>query len=128
MAKKKSPEHLEKTINGELTPPSLGSGLVRKPRHFETIGDVIDEQRRLYKLVFTGELAVSDLTKLMYALTQIIQGFKAKAEMDVLNDAYVKQWSGVRFLAPAGESLPERDPHDILIEADGVIDGEIQGN
>lgn len=111
----------EKYAEGELCPPSLSSGTVKKARKFETIGDVINEQKRLYLMVFDGELALSELTKLMYALQQIIQGFKAKSEMDALEDAYIKQWQGVKIIAPEGEPLP-KDPHDQAIEGE-VIDG-----
>lgn len=106
---------------GDLLPPAADSGEVKGPKKFETIGDVIREQQRLYKLVFKGELALSDLTKLMYALQQVIQGMKAKSEIDALEDAYIKQWQGVRIIAPPGEA-PPKDLMDQAIEAE-VIDG-----
>lgn len=107
---------LEKKGMGEVCPPCLSQGMVKPPTSFSTIGDVIKEQQRLYKLVFTGELALSDLTKLMYALSQVIQGIKAKSEIDALEDAYIKQWQGVRIIAPEGEAIP--DPHTMAIEGE----------
>lgn len=104
---KKFKKDLEKVLDGEVVPPSLGSGVVQGPEVFETMGDVIKEQKRLYQLVFTGAIAVTDLTKLMYALNQIIQGIKAKSEIDALEDAYIKQWQGVRIIAPPGEEIPD---------------------
>jgi hypothetical protein len=125
MAKPKNPNNgtnkiakaLEKQGTQELCPPSMGSGVIPGPRAFSSIGHVIEEQQRLYKMVFKGELALSDLTKLMYALQQIIQGFKAKSEIDALEDAYIKQWQGVRIIAPPDELLPQ-DPHDRAIEGE----------
>ena len=111
---------LEKNGKQELCPPRLGSGLVAGPKAFKTIGHVISEQQRLYKLVFTGELALSDLTKLMYSLQQIIQGLKAKSEIDALEDAYIKQWRGVNIIAPPGEEMP--DPHEMAIEGEIMED------
>lgn len=107
----------ERSAKAQILPPSADSGLVKAPKAFETIGDVIREQQRLYKMVFAGELALNDLTKLMYALQQIIQGFKAKSEIDALEDAYIKQWQGVRIIAPPDEPLPQ-DPHDRAIEGE----------
>ncbi|MCG8345373.1 MAG: hypothetical protein MI685_09495 [Chlorobiales bacterium] len=98
---------LDKQGKGDLCPPCLSQGKVKPPKAFTTIGDVIKEQKRLYKLVFTGDLALSDMTKLIYALQQIIQGIKAKSEIDALEDAYIKQWQGVRIVAPEGEAIPD---------------------
>ena len=106
----------------DILPPAADSGTVKGPKKFETIGDVIREQQRLYKLVFKGELALSDLTKLIYALGQMIQGIKAKSEIDALEDAYIKQWQGVRIIAPEDHE-PIPDPHDVAIEGEVLSDG-----
>lgn len=111
---------LEEQGKGDLCPPDIGSGAIAGPKAFTTIGHVISEQQRLYKMVFTGELALSDLTKLMYALQQIIQGLKAKSEIDALEDAYIKQWQGVRIIAPEGDPIP--DPHTLAIEGEVLHD------
>lgn len=104
----------------DVLPPAADSGLVKGPKALETISDVIREQQRLYKMVFTGDLALSDLSKLMYSLQNIIQGIKAKSEIDALEDAYIKQWQGVRIIAPEGEAIP--DPHTMAIEGEILHD------
>lgn len=128
MAAPKNPSNGTKQIEkrlalqgkGELCPPDIGSGTVEQPKELKTMGDIINEQMRLYKLVFAGKLAITDYTKLMYGLQHIIQGFKAKSEMDALEDAYIKQWRGVEIIAPQAEV--EKDPMDLVIEAE-VVDG-----
>lgn len=126
MAKSKKPTNKHNQIaesipKGVIAPPLADSGTVKGPTKFDTIGDVIREQQRLYKMVFKGELAIGDLTKLMYALQQIITGMKAKSEMDQLEDAYSKQWQGVRIIAPPGEDVP-KDPFDAAIEGGELVD------
>lgn len=111
---------IETSKKARILPPSADSGLVKGPKALESISDVIREQQRLYKMVFKGDLALSDLSKLMYSLQNIIQGIKAKSEIDALEDAYIKQWQGVRIIAPEGAKIP--DPHDVAIE------GEILGD
>lgn len=103
-------KNLEKKLKGELVPPALGEkGSVQAPKKFDTIGDVIAEQMRLYKEVFRGTIAINDLSKLMYSLSQIIQGLKAKSEIDALEDAYNQQWMGVRIIAPADYHDPVKE-------------------
>lgn len=104
-----------------VLPPALSDGQVKGPKSLETIGDVIREQQRLYKMVFSGEIALNDLSKLMYSLQNMIQGMKAKSEIDALEDAYIKQWQGVKIIAPAGEKIP--DPMEQAIEGE-IIDAE----
>ncbi len=98
----------QESLGGELIPPSLGEGGVEKPKQrIKTLGDISDEQDRLYGLVFEGMLHISDYTKLMYGLGQMSNVIKNKAELDALEDAYIKQWQGVRIIAPEGEEIPD---------------------
>lgn len=110
-----------KQAGGELIPPSVGSGLIVRPeKGIRTLGDIAEEQDRLYGLVFDGKLHISDYTKLMYGLGQMSNVMKSKAELDALEDAYIKQWQGVRIIAPAGEEIP--DAMGQAIEG-AIIDG-----
>ena len=120
---KNSDQVIDEPAKSEVLPPSADSGKIKPPKALVTIGDVIKEQQRLYDMVFRGEMALSDLTKLMYALQQMIQGLKAKSEIDALEDAYIKQWQGVRIIAPPGEAPPP-DIMQQAIEAEVVHDGE----
>lgn len=105
----------------ELIPPSLGSGGVQGGRSdLKTFTGIAKEQERLYELVFAGKLHISDFTKLMYGLGQISAVLKSKAELDALEDAYSKQWQGVRIIAPEGVEVPQ-DPHETVIEGE-IID------
>jgi hypothetical protein len=104
----------------QVLPPALSDGVIKGPSNLETIGDVIREQQRLYKMVFSGDIALNDLSKLMYSLQNIIQGLKAKSEIDALEDAYIKQWQGVRIIAPEGAAIP--DPMKDAIEAEVLRD------
>jgi hypothetical protein len=114
----KAKEAAQNVSHGELMPPSLASGTLAGPRKkLKTLGDIQDEQNRLYELVFTGTMGISDYTKLMYGLMQMTNTLKSKAEIDALEDAYIKQWQGVRIIAPAGEPVP-----DLMQQA---IEGEI---
>lgn len=91
-----------------LIPPSLDEGGITGPKkRISTLGDIAKEQDRLYGLVFEGKLHISDFTKLMYGLGQMSSVLKNKAELDALEDAYIKQWQGVRIIAPAGEDIPD---------------------
>ena len=109
---------VESSAKAEVLPPSLSDGKVKGPSKLETIGDVIAEQQRLYKMVYKGEIALNDLSKLMYCLQNMIQGIKAKSEIDELENAYSKQWQGVRIIAPAGSPPPP----DLMQQA---IEGEV---
>jgi len=105
-----------------VDPPRADSGMIKGPSKMNSMGAIIDEQRRLYRLVFKGELALGDLTKLMYALQQIIQGIKAKSEIDELENAYTKAWTGVRIIAPTPADVP--DPMQQAIEGEILRDGD----
>lgn len=107
----------EEVADGQLIPPPLSSGIVPKPdKKLSTLGDIQNEQNRLYELVFEGMMAITDYTKLMYGLMQMTNTLKNKAELDALEDAYIKQWQGVRIIAPEGESVP--DPFNEAIEGE----------
>ncbi len=128
MAKPKNPSNgttkvikrLKKQGKGELCPPEIGFGRVPMPKPMNSIDDILEEQLRCYALVFEGKLAIGDYTKLMYGLTQYIQGIKAKIEFDVLDEAYTKQWQGVRIIAPSDASVP--DPMQQAIEGEILRD------
>lgn len=87
-------------------PPKLGDGKIKPPQKLETLSDIANEQRRLYKLVLKGALDINECTKLMYGLNLMVSTLKAKAKLDQLENAYIKQWSGVRIIAPSGLEVP----------------------
>jgi len=112
---------IDSSTKASILPPSLSDGVIKGPKKLESIGDIIREQQRLYKMVFNGDLALNDLSKLMYSLQNIIQGLKAKSEIDALEDAYIKQWQGVRIIAPEGAEIPDPMKHAIegeILDAD----------
>ena len=88
-------------------PPKLGDDRIKPPQKLTTLSDIANEQRRLYKLVLRGDLDINDCTKLMYGLSQMVSTLKARAKLDQLKDAYIKQWNGVRIIVPPGFSTPE---------------------
>ncbi|MCB1783112.1 MAG: hypothetical protein KDI13_03885 [Alphaproteobacteria bacterium] len=99
------------TQKGYTHPPhKIGTGKIKPPKKLDTLADVAYEQRRLYKLVLAGDLDINDCSKLMYGLSIMVSTFKAKAKLDQLENAYIKQWSGVRIIAPPGFPISEDKP------------------
>lgn len=120
-ANMKAREAAKHVADLELLPPTLSSGTIAGPgKKLNTLGDIQKEQNRIYELVYEGKMHVTDYTKLMYGLMQMTSTLKSKAELDVLEEAYIKQWQGVRIIAPEGEEIP--DPHDAVIEGE-ILDG-----
>lgn len=105
----KAIEELEKAGKADLCPPTLSDGIVPAPKKgvSKSLGNILEEQERLYRLLFKGMLAISDYTKMMYGLGQMSSVIKNKAELEALEDAYIKQWQGVRIVAPEGEAIPD---------------------
>lgn len=83
-------------------PPRIGDGRIKPPKKLDTLADIANEQRRLYKMVLNGDLDVNDCKKLMYGLNLMVSTLKTKAKLDRLESAYIKQWCGVRIIAPPG--------------------------
>lgn len=96
------------------SPYKLGDNRIKPPKKLETLRDTTNEQRRLYKLVLSGDLDISDCAKLMYGLSLMVSTLKAKAKLDRLEEAYIKQWSGVRIIAPKGETIPSFEKTDVF--------------
>lgn len=99
---------------GYTHPPSITNGKIKPPKKLDTLADITNEQRRLYKLVLAGDLDVRDCSKLMYGLSLMVSTLKTKAKLDQLEQAYTKQWNGVRIIAPPDEPIPSFEKTDTL--------------
>lgn len=90
---------------------------IPNPKRFGSIADIFEEMQRVYRMVFEGKIHISDMTKMLYALNQMVQSVKAQKEIDTMEDAYAKQWQGVRIIAPS-----DKDAGEALIEAEALRD------
>lgn len=100
MGKNKNEKLKELATKGNQTvlPPEIHHANLPAPTSLDTVLDIKNEMSRIYKLVFKGQIALADATRLAYYLDKMIQAIKTQAELDVVQAAYAKAWGGVNVI------------------------------
>lgn len=86
-------------------PPALHTAGLRPPSELETVKDIREEMARIYKMVFKGQVALADATRLAYYLDRMIQAIKTEVELNTIQAAYAKAWGGVMIITDDEEVI-----------------------